>query len=130
MSCCLRYSPDGLRVRQDGRMEMYCSAHVKPILYCLCRKPFVEHAPESEAMIQCDNCQEWYHFSCVGITKQNKNTDQTQTAYQCSSCKDKDETFLKEKQHLAYKKDMQLQRNEKTLAALDILLQRSILATV
>nr|CDS26636.1 fetal alzheimer antigen falz [Hymenolepis microstoma] len=32
-------------------------------LYCLCRKP---HNP-NEAYIGCDLCQDWFHFTCVGL---------------------------------------------------------------
>lgn len=32
-------------------------------MYCLCRAPF-----HSE-MIGCDTCDEWFHFSCVGLSK-------------------------------------------------------------
>lgn len=45
--------------------------------YCLCRQPY--HGE----MIGCDNCDEWYHFHCVGLTK--AKAEQT-TAYQCIRC--------------------------------------------
>ena len=31
--------------------------------YCICRKPW-----EGRFMIQCDDCDGWYHGSCVDIT--------------------------------------------------------------
>ena len=34
---------------------------VDPQLYCLCRQP------QYGEMVGCDNCSEWYHFSCVGL---------------------------------------------------------------
>ena len=30
-----------------------------PKLYCFCRKP------SSDRMVQCDACEEWFHFECV-----------------------------------------------------------------
>ncbi|GIY23436.1 PHD finger protein 3 [Caerostris extrusa] len=34
-------------------------------LWCVCRKPH-----NSRFMIQCDKCKDWFHGSCVGVTKQ------------------------------------------------------------
>ena len=34
-------------------------------LYCICRQPALNYF-----MIQCDRCGEWFHGSCVGITRQ------------------------------------------------------------
>ncbi len=59
LHCGLRYSADSLRVRVSGEAEIYCPTHIKPILYCTCRKPFNEIASAEEAMIQCEQCQEW-----------------------------------------------------------------------
>ena len=43
--------PEDLQVIQDNSS-----------LYCLCRKL----SDEGSAMIQCDSCEEWFHFECVG----------------------------------------------------------------
>jgi histone demethylase JARID1 len=32
-------------------------------LYCICRKPY----DDDQSMIACDNCGEWYHYSCLGL---------------------------------------------------------------
>ncbi|KAJ1562317.1 hypothetical protein HK096_011402 [Nowakowskiella sp. JEL0078] len=32
-------------------------------LYCICKQPFDERKP----MIGCDFCEDWFHFSCVGL---------------------------------------------------------------
>ena len=42
---------EGLRVRSE--------------LYCVCRKPY----DEDQAMIACDQCREWYHYSCLGLAE-------------------------------------------------------------
>ena len=34
-------------------------------LYCVCRKPY----DQDEAMIACDHCSEWYHYSCLGLAE-------------------------------------------------------------
>ncbi|ORY39719.1 hypothetical protein LY90DRAFT_419284, partial [Neocallimastix californiae] len=33
--------------------------------YCICQQDY----DESKPMIACDNCQEWYHFSCIGLSE-------------------------------------------------------------
>ena len=46
--------------------------------YCICRKPW-----EGRFMIQCDDCDEWYHGSCVDITPSDAlNIDR----YRCRDC--------------------------------------------
>ncbi|VUZ52375.1 unnamed protein product [Hymenolepis diminuta] len=62
-------------------------------LYCLCRKP---HNP-NEAYIGCDLCQDWFHFTCVGL---NPDTppEEIGDSWLCSECrkaeaKAKDEVY-------------------------------------
>jgi hypothetical protein len=35
----------------------------KKKLYCLCRQPYEKN--DDRAMIECDGCQEWYHYDCL-----------------------------------------------------------------
>ena len=48
-------------------------------LFCICRQP------ESDFMIQCDRCKEWYHGNCIGITKRKAKTLDT---YTCKICRE------------------------------------------
>ena len=50
-------------------------------LFCICRQP------ESDFMIQCDRCKEWYHGNCIGVTKRKAKLLDT---YTCESCRDND----------------------------------------
>jgi hypothetical protein len=46
--------------------------------YCICRKD-----DDGKFMIQCDDCQEWYHGKCVGIAAaQGRNIEK----YHCPTC--------------------------------------------
>eukprot|EP00053_Salpingoeca_punica_P016602 m.157467 g.157467 ORF g.157467 m.157467 type:complete len:369 (+) comp17005_c3_seq3:2150-3256(+) len=48
-------------------------------VFCICRKPFDGKA----FMIQCETCDEWYHGSCVGVTKKQAKDIE---AYKCARC--------------------------------------------
>lgn len=48
---------------QEGLSSLE-QAPAQPILYCWCRKE--DHG---QPMICCDSCEEWFHWSCVGVTK-------------------------------------------------------------
>jgi Ubiquitin carboxyl-terminal hydrolase/Ulp1 protease family, C-terminal catalytic domain len=47
-------------------------------VYCLCRKPY-----SGIAMLQCDDCEEWYHCKCIGIDENicKNNADNEITFY-------------------------------------------------
>ena len=50
-------------------------------LYCVCRQPW----DGNSLMVQCDQCQDWFHPKCVGVsTKEAKDNP-----FICPSCQDK-----------------------------------------
>ncbi|XP_022250009.1 PHD finger protein 3-like isoform X2 [Limulus polyphemus] len=52
-------------------------------LWCICRKP---HG--GRFMIGCDGCEEWFHGSCVGITRQKgRKMEKDRKEWLCSKCK-------------------------------------------
>ena len=89
---CLRTSPSKLifdenamrphlvKCLQDGKFTMFpvrkrsrkgaMKATRKIPIYCVCRMPSVGGA----AMIQCSNCQEWFHIHCVSPSPAAPNT--------------------------------------------------------
>ena len=48
-------------------------------IYCICRKP-----QNQQPMISCDYCPEWYHYDCVGLTREVANNLKE---YKCEACK-------------------------------------------
>ena len=48
--------------------------------YCICRKP-----DDGKFMIQCDECDDWFHGACVGMTKQLADTLATYSCPRCQS---------------------------------------------
>jgi len=49
-------------------------------LYCICRRPDIP----GKFMIACDNCNEWFHGECIGISKEQAENI---TNYQCTDCR-------------------------------------------
>jgi nucleosome-remodeling factor subunit BPTF len=50
-------------------------------LYCVCRTPY----DESKFYIGCDRCEDWFHGSCVGITKSEADR---MDSYVCPRCRE------------------------------------------
>ncbi|XP_055327867.1 death-inducer obliterator 1-like [Paramacrobiotus metropolitanus] len=54
-------------------------------LYCICKKPY-----GNRFMISCDKCDEWYHGTCVGVSKaQGKNYARKNLPWFCPPCRKK-----------------------------------------
>jgi hypothetical protein len=49
-------------------------------LYCVCRSP-----EDGRTMLGCDHCDEWYHFSCVGLNSA-LIPDLDNFPYSCPKC--------------------------------------------
>ncbi|KAL4218462.1 Death-inducer obliterator 1 [Mactra antiquata] len=53
-------------------------------LYCICRQPH-----NQRFMICCDKCEDWFHGSCVGITKsRGAEMEKNNEEYICPNCTD------------------------------------------
>jgi len=54
--------------------------HGKEELFCICQKPY----QEGKLMVGCDDCNQWYHPECVGISDREAEDLEF---YQCPSCR-------------------------------------------
>lgn len=46
----------------------------RSLLYCICRKPY----DKLQAMIACDRCGEWYHYSCLNLPEpESEDSDES-----------------------------------------------------
>ena len=53
--------------------------------YCHCK------GEESGVMVQCEQCEEWYHDECISLTEQETlNID----IYYCTSCSNSDSNLV------------------------------------
>ena len=54
-----------IKALNESKFDIRCSSEMtgKKSLFCLCRGP-----DDGEFMIQCEECKEWYHGSCVNVT--------------------------------------------------------------
>jgi len=75
------------RVNQHDLVESHTATHKakkeKEELFCLCRTPY----QEGVLMVGCDDCNNWYHPRCVGIS--DKAAEELDF-YQCPKCKGED----------------------------------------
>lgn len=56
-------------------------------LWCICNQPH-----NNRFMIACDQCLDWYHGKCVGITKKmGKDMESVGNEWRCPKCKDQEE---------------------------------------
>jgi hypothetical protein len=78
MDCA--FHQGGLLMDDSGSVSVFCDAHFKPILFCTCKEVYNESKP----MVFCDECCDWYHNSCEGLSRALKEDE----AYTCRSCKE------------------------------------------
>ncbi|XP_065664036.1 uncharacterized protein LOC101237261 isoform X2 [Hydra vulgaris] len=57
-----------------------CSSPKKQTLYCICKRPYCL----SDDMVACDDCDNWFHPSCIGLKKLPKKK-----AWYCKECRKK-----------------------------------------
>lgn len=68
-------------------------------LWCICQKPST-----GQFMIMCDECYDWYHGDCVGLTREEaKALKKNEDRYVCPFCKNNPEYFDRYKTELAKK---------------------------
>lgn len=74
------------KAKRAGNTNVDDSENDPERLWCVCHTPYVP----GQFMIQCDQCNEWYHGECVNITPEiaNKMTEKN-IPYYCPSCSQK-----------------------------------------
>ncbi|XP_022106241.1 death-inducer obliterator 1-like isoform X2 [Acanthaster planci] len=77
-------SSDGIGEDDDNDSD-WTSGDDPEKLWCICRKPH-----DNRFMICCDQCEEWYHGSCVDITKtEGKRLNREKLQWICPVCIEK-----------------------------------------
>ena len=70
----------GLLMDDNGVLSVFCDAHFKPILFCSCKEVYNENKP----MIFCDECCDWFHYGCEGVS----GAVDSSKAYICKGCRE------------------------------------------
>lgn len=69
-------------------LDMWQGLRAQNVLYCICRKPY----DEEQAMIACDCCGEWYHYSCLQLPEPDIDEDlpdqHNSDDFMCPDCED------------------------------------------
>ncbi|KFM62672.1 PHD finger protein 3, partial [Stegodyphus mimosarum] len=61
-------------------------------LWCICRKPH-----NDRFMIQCDACEDWFHGSCVNVTRQlGRQLEKLNKEWKCPNCQQKEQMITLE----------------------------------
>jgi hypothetical protein len=68
----------GMTLNNDGVLDFFCDSHFKPMLFCSCKEEYNENKP----MVFCDECHDWYHNSCEGLSA----AAQLKDSYVCKVC--------------------------------------------
>ncbi|XP_058456764.1 uncharacterized protein LOC131434135 [Malaya genurostris] len=73
--------------------------------------------PDTDDMVQCDECDKWYHFACVGVTKEIEN--QSWSCLKCVKAKEVQRRTTIPNQNPALVKQLSDRRNEEPVATED-----------
>ncbi|CAN0104081.1 unnamed protein product, partial [Ectocarpus sp. 6 AP-2014] len=76
-----RLTADGEK-RRLPTVFFACPLHDKPATYCSCKREEGEDEDGEEDYIECESCNEWYHFSCEGLDEDNPPE-----RYSCKRCR-------------------------------------------
>lgn len=79
MGCAFERGGFYLEDDESNTLTFYCEFHHKPPLFCICQKPY----DLSAEMVCCDECVEWFHIECIGVSKREVARLEN---YVCSSC--------------------------------------------
>ena len=98
-------SEGGFSLEADGQaLTFHCREHLKPLLFCICCRPY----EKEKGMIQCDSCQDWFHYRCLGRVEEERAEEE---AFCCDLCKRGDAKY---QQQLESKREANRLKDERS----------------
>lgn len=79
VECAYQKGAFYLEENDPNAISFFCELHNKPPLFCVCQKPY----DLSAEMVCCDECIEWFHIECIGVSKREVFKLEH---YVCGSC--------------------------------------------
>ena len=71
----------GLTLDDNGVLNVFCESHFKALVFCSCKEPYDDARP----MVFCDECCDWFHNKCEGLTA---NEAASIDKYTCKNCRE------------------------------------------
>ena len=96
--------PEGQEGEELPVLVARCEEHVRKLTYCICKSTYEEGA----ALIGCDSCKDWFHFTCLGLDPYQEYDD-----FICDNCKGNSSSLIKELKLRNERKDELHEANER-----------------
>lgn len=83
VDCAFNQGGLSLDEENGGMLSFFCDLHFKEVLFCTCKRKY----DDSQAMVFCDECYDWFHTSCEGIKQREAQKLDQQERFVCHSCR-------------------------------------------
>lgn len=83
VDCAFHQGGLSLDEENGGLLTFLCDLHFRDVLFCTCKRKY----DDSQAMVFCDECCDWFHTTCEGIKQRDAQRLDQQERFICHSCK-------------------------------------------
>jgi len=83
VDCAFNQGGLSLDEESGGMLSFLCDLHFKEVLFCTCKRKY----DDTQAMVFCDECYDWFHTSCEGIKQRDAQKLDQQERFVCHSCR-------------------------------------------
>jgi hypothetical protein len=108
---------------ENQTMTFFCEVHHKPILFCTCLQPY--DVNKSAEMVCCDECIEWFHISCVGLSNKEAASMDKYICPKCTQLHREGKTISPQEKDRNIKKEQKSSNQQEASKSLRILVEIS-----